>query len=244
MRWPTGLRATADDAVRAAPWMVVVGGVLGGAAFVAGWLVGQLGVAPALRGAVSILTLSLLSAVILDVGLARTVERWLRGAADDIDAPAVPAEQGLGAPGVTVLFTAAILRVVAILAIRPSAWFAALVLAPLIGRWAALTLQRLGDVLEPPAPERRSLIVGEVGWGQVGVVTGLVTLLAVLGLGWGALLVLAVVAAVAFGIGLASERKRGGLDAHNLAAVAAVCEAIALIGAAALAPALVSPWTM
>ena len=243
MRWPAGLRATAEDAVRAAPWMVVVGAVIGTIAFATGWLVGQLGVAPAVRGAVAILTLSILSAAILDVGLARTVERWLRGV-PELDAPAVPADASLGAPGVSVLLATVILRVVAIVSIRPSAWLAALVLAPLIGRWAALALQRLGDVLEPPVPERRSLIVGEVGWGQVGIVTALVALLAVLGLGWSALLVLAVVAAVAFGIGLASERKRGGLDSHGLAAVAAVCEVIALIGAAAIAPAVLSPWTM
>lgn len=243
MRWPGDLRATADDAVRAAPWMVVVGGALGAIAFAAGWLAGKLGVAPAVSGALAVLTLSILSAAILDVGLARTVERWLRGL-PDVDAPAIPADSGLGAPGVSVLLATAMLRVVAIIAIRPSAWFAALVLAPLIGRWAALALQRLGDVLEPPAPERRSLIVGEVGWGQVAVVTALVALLAVLGLGWSSLLILAVVAAVAFGIGLASERTRGGLDAHGLAAVAAVCEVIALIGAAAIAPAVLSPWTL
>jgi adenosylcobinamide-GDP ribazoletransferase len=243
MRWPVDLRATADDAVRAAPWMVVIGGVLGSVAFAVGWIVGKLGVAPAVSGALAILTLSVLSAAILDVGLARTVERWLRGL-PDVDAPAIAADSGLGAPGVSVLLATAMLRVVAIIAIRPSAWFAALVLAPLIGRWAALALQRLGDVLEPPAPERRSLIVGEVGWGQVAVVTALVALLAVLGLGWSSLLILAVVAAVAFGIGLASERKRGGLDSHGLAAVAAVCEVIALIGAAAIAPAVLSPWTL
>jgi cobalamin synthase len=117
------------------------------------------------------------------------------------------------------------------------------VIAPMIGRWAALLLQRLGDVLEPPRSDRRSLLVGEVSWAQIGVVTALVLLLTVLGLGAKGLLVLGVAGAVAFAIGLASERRRGGLDADALAAAAAACEMLALVGIAAAFPAIASPWT-
>jgi len=236
VRWPGGdLRTTTDDAERAAPWMVVIGAVLGLAAWGVGWAAGLLGVVPALQGALAVVTLTALTAALLDLGLARTVERWL-GRSDD--------DPALGAAGTTALLSSAVIRVVAIVSIRPSAWLAALVVAPLIGRWAALCLQRLGDVLEPPVSGRRSLLVGGVTWLQVGIVTALVGIVAVLGLGLASLLLLAAVAALTFLAGLVVERRRGGLDGHALAAVAAVCEVIALIGVAAIAPALTSPWSL
>jgi adenosylcobinamide-GDP ribazoletransferase len=234
MRWGD-LRATADDTLRSAPWMVAVGAVLGIGAWLCGWLVGRLGVTAALQGAIAIAALTALSAALLDVGLARTVERWL---ARDRD------EAAIGPAGTIALVTAALVRVVALISIRPSLWLAALVVAPLVGRWAALALQRLGDLLEPPLAERRSLVVGEVSWGALGLVTLLVSVLAVLGLGWPALLILLAVGAIAFAIGLAVEKQRGGLDADTLAAVAALCEVIALVGAAAIAPAVASAWSV
>lgn len=233
MRWPGGLAATTEDAERAAPWMVAVGAMLGVAAWVVAWLLGRLDVPVALRGALAVLTLTALTAALLDVGLARVVERWL-GRDDDLGA--------VGPAGTSAMLAVTVARVIAIITIRPSAWLAALVVAPLCGRWAALALQRLGDVLEPAMPERRSLVVGGVSWLQLGVVTALVAVIAVLGLGATALLLLAVIGAVAFVAGLVAERARGGLDGYTLAAVAAACEVIALVGVAAMAPALTSPW--
>lgn len=235
MRWPVDLRATAEDAARAAPWMVAVGAALGVAAWLIGWLVGRLGAPAAVGGAVAVVALVALSAGLLDVGLARTVDRWLGRDPDDA---------GVGPGGTSALLAAALLRVVALLAVRPSAWLGALVVAPLAGRWAALALQRLGDVLEPPAPEHRSLLVGELSWGQLALVTFFVAIIAVMGLGWSALLILVAACAVAFAIGLASEKSRGGLDASTLAAVAALVEVIALVAAAAIAPALTTPWAV
>lgn len=235
IKWPADLRIANDDSLRSAPWMVVIGAVLGLVAWAVGWLAGLIGVVPALRGALAVVTLTALTAALLDLGLARTVERWL-GRADD--------DPALGAAGTTALLSAAVIRVVAIVSIRPSAWLAALVVAPLVGRWSALCLQRLGDLLEPPMSGKRSLLVGDVSWLQVGVVTALVAVIAVLGLGFGALLVLAALAAVTFVVGLLVERGRGGLDGHSLAAVAALCEVCALIGIAGLAPALTSPWSV
>jgi len=242
MPWPGALRATADDSARAAPWMVAVGAVVGIGAWLAGWLIGRLGVVAALQGAVAIAALTALSAALLDVGLARSVERWLRRGYGDVDAGVVvPA---IGPAGTTALLVAGLLRVVALISIRPSAWLGALVVAPLIGRWCALALQRLGQLVEPPLGDRRSLVVGEVGWGSLAIVTVLVSMLAVLGLGWASLLVLLAAGAIAFAIGLAVEKQRGGLDGDTLAAVAAIGEVIALIGAAAIAPALRSAWTL
>ena len=235
MRWPAELRATPEDSVRSAPWMVAVGAALGVAAWAIGWVIGELGVVPALAGALSVLALIGLSAALLDVGLARTLERWLSGEPDE--------GAGLGPVAITTLTSTALVRIVAVIAIRPSAWLAALVVAPMIGRWAALLLQRLGDALEPPRNDKRSLLVGEVSWAQVGVVTALVALITVLGLGGYGLIVLAVAGAVAFALGLTSERRKGGLDGDALAAAAAACEVIALVGIAAVAPALASPWT-
>ncbi len=234
MRWPGELRSTVDDSERAAPWMVGVGAMLGVIAWTMAWAVGLLEVPAALRGALAVLTLTALTAALLDVGLARAIERWL--GRDDEDAGPI------GPAGTSALLAMAVTRVVAVIAIRPSAWLAALVVAPLLGRWAALALQRLGDVLEPPTPDRRSLVVGGVSWLQLGIVTGLVALVAILALGAPALILLAVTAAIAVVAGLVVERARGGLDGHSLAAVAAVCEVITLVGIAAIAPAIVSPW--
>ncbi len=241
MRWPSDLRSTIDDAVRAAPWMVIIGGVLGVIAWVAGWLVARLGVADALSGAVAITTLSLLGAAISDVGLARTVERWLGRTEESAAAPPMAS---IGPAGTTALLAGGVVRVVAFLSIRPSAWLAALIVVPLVGRWSALMLQRLGEVLEPPAADRRSLLVGEVTWAQVGVVSALVAIAAVIAVGWGALLILLIAGALAFVIGFLVERGRGGLDGQSLAATAAVCELIALVGIAAIAPAITSAWSV
>lgn len=236
MRWPGELRATADDSVRAAPWMVVVGAVLGVAAWLAGALIGALGVAPAVQGAVAIVALAALSAGLLDTGLARVFERWL--ARDDAD----ELGRGIGAAGTSALLAAAVIRVIAIIATRPSVWLAALVIAPLVGRWAALALQRLGQVIDVPEPDRRSLVVGAVSWATLGVVTALVALLAVLGVGAAGLLLLILPAGLALAVGVVVERTRGGLDAPTLGAVAAACELIVFVGVAAIAPATASPW--
>lgn len=232
MRWPGELRATADDSMRAAPWMVVVGAILGVAAWLVGALIGALGVAPAVQGAVAIVALAALSAGLLDTGLARVFERWL--ARDDADA--------IGAAGVSALLGASLIRVIAIVATRPSVWLAALVIAPLVGRWAALALQRLGQVIDVPEPDRRSLVVGAVSWTTLGVVTALVALLAVLGVGAAGLLLLILPAGLALAVGVVVERTRGGLDAPTLGAVAAACELIVFVGIAAIAPATASPW--
>ncbi|HEY0191845.1 MAG TPA: adenosylcobinamide-GDP ribazoletransferase, partial [Kofleriaceae bacterium] len=200
---------------------------------------------PALIAAlVGLAALSAGSAALVERGLAERVDRW--------DGQA----RGPGVIALLVLVFASLVRAAAIAALPPSRWLAVLVATAVIGRWAAMLLQALGEPVaaapgpvsvpaepgapvvaiaaEPGAPvvaiaARRSLVAAPAPMWLAAVITGAVAVVAVLALGKAGILALALAALAAFGLGIEAQRRDGGLSAPVVGAVAAIGELIVLL---------------
>ncbi len=218
--WPPDLELAGDDVRRSAPWMVALGAAIGVCGFCAGWLVRWLGAAPAVAGVISLAARTALGAAMLERGLVRHCDaRW----------------PGTGA---VALATVVLVRAVTVLSIAPGAWLGALVVAPVVGRWCALGLQRLG---EADAVDH-GLGVGAVSGWCAAVVTAAVVVGAVVVLGPAGLIAVMAAAAAGYGVAVVARRRDGAIDGGALATAAVVGEIAVLIAAAAGAAATGSPF--
>ena len=213
---------------RDAPWpgalVVATGVAIGAAAWLVARLIAALGAAPAVGGLFAVLVAIVLGAAVVERGLHAASERWL------------------GARWASLVVGAGVLaRIVALWSLAPRMWLGALVLGAAAGRWAAVGLQRLGDV--GAAGRGRTFVVGAMGWLELGVASAAVVVLAILVAGWVGLALALVVAATAVGLGLGVQTFDRELGGESLAAIAAVVELIVLVGLAAAAPAALSPFT-
>jgi cobalamin synthase len=123
-------------------------------------------------------------------------------------------------------------RAAAIVALPPSRWLAVLVATAVVGRWAAMFVQALGEPIDPE-DARRSLIAAPAPPWLVAVISLGVAALAILALGKAGLLALALAAIAAFGLGLEAQRRDGRLSPPAVATVAAIGELAVLLVAAA-----------
>jgi adenosylcobinamide-GDP ribazoletransferase len=217
-RWP----AEVGDSPRAAGWLVALGAPVGAAA----WCVAALTHAAALPAGVAALlglaALSLGSAALVERGLAERVDHW-------------DGRAGSRAPGVAALLAlvfVTLVRAAAIVALPPSRWLAVLVATAVVGRWAAMFVQALGEPIDPDGA-RRSLIAAPAPPWLVAVISLGVAALAILALGKAGLLALALAAIAAFGLGLEAQRRDGRLSPPVVATVAAIGELAVLLIAAA-----------
>jgi hypothetical protein len=210
-----------------APWpgalVVATGIAVGAGAWLAGRAVGLLGVAPALISFVGAIVAVVLGAAVVERGLHAASERWL------------------GARWATLVVGAAILgRLVALWSMAPRLWLGAFVLAAAGGRWAAVGLQRLGDV---SAPGRgRTFVVAPLSWLELGAASAVVLVLALLVAGAAGLAIMLAAVLIAVGLGLGVQILDRELAGDSLAAIAAVVELVVLIGLAAAEPATMSPF--
>ena len=111
-------------------------------------------------------------------------------------------------------------------------------LAHVLGRWGAIALQRLGDVVVAD----RGLAVAEVGSLELAASTIAVIALAAFAAGWAGVALVVVLGLIAFGLGLVVQAVDGELTAANLAAVAIALELVALVAFSVVAPATGSPF--
>lgn len=200
-----------EDAPRAA-WLVAVGGVLGAA-----------GYAAAALGRAAGLPLTVCATLAALVTLAGGALLGERAAAAFV--------RGHGDLAAALVAGAVLLRAQLVAALPPEHWLPALVAAAAIGRWSAAFLQSLGDpILAPPA---RSLVTAPPAAWELGAITAALGLGAYLTLGPAPLLAMALGAAAAFALGLHAQRRRGGLDAKVVGAVALAGELGALLVLAA-----------
>ena len=201
--------------------MVLTGALIAATAWLGGGAVIAAGVVPALAGVVAVLVALIAGAAVVERGLGSAVERWF------------------GARWSAAVVGGAILgRVVILWSTAPGRWLAALVLATVLGRWGAVVLQRLGDVVQV----ERGLAVGDVGWLELAVTTVAVLALAASVTGWAGVALVVVLGLVAFGLGLVVQAIDGELTASNLAAVAIALELVALVACSVVAPAAASPF--
>jgi cobalamin synthase len=120
-------------------------------------------------------------------------------------------------------------------AIGSAHWLWAFPATLVIGRWAAMFLQAIGDPIldqthgQPP----RSLVAAAIpAWAAVAA-TAAVSVSSVVVLGWSMLVAMGIAAALAFAIGLAAQRSRGGIDAAVVGAAAMAGELATLLVLAA-----------
>ncbi|HUQ07921.1 MAG TPA: hypothetical protein VM261_35745 [Kofleriaceae bacterium] len=210
-----------------APWpaalVIATGIAVGAGAWLAGRIVGGLGVAPGLWALVAVVGAIVLGAAIVERGLHASTERWL------------------GARWASLVVGGGVLaRVVALWSIAPRYWLGALVLSVAAGRWAAVGLQRLGDV---GAPGRgRTFVVGAYSWIELAVASIVLAALFVLVAGAAGFAIALVAVIVAVGLGLGVQILDRELAGDSLAAIAAAVELVVLVGMAALEPATLSPF--
>lgn len=224
---------TREDAQRAAPWFPAVGGLVGGLLALLALLVLEIGLVPAIAGALVIAAATILTGALHERGFARSIEARV--------GPTY-GQTALGLYGVVSIIALLATRGVLLLGIDPSAWIGAIIVSQMILRWTPLFLQRIGGALgEAPAGER-SLLVGPVSWVGLGLGSGFVFVVAILFAGWTGVLAFAVAAAVAFGVGLYYEKREGGLTADSLGAASVVTELAVLLCFAAADAAVSSPW--
>ncbi len=209
-RWPDAI----SNEARSSFWVVVLGAPIGFVAWLAAALIDAAGMPAAVGALVGLAVLSLASAALVE-----------RGVAERIDGRHA---SGPSVATILVLVFGTLIRAAAIVAIPASAWLGVFVTTALVGRWAAVFLQALGDpILDDHAP--RSLVATPApAWLTAALSIG-VAIAAIIALGKAGVVVLALTAAAAFALGLDAQRRDRGLSAPVVATAAAVGEVVALL---------------
>lgn len=222
-RWP----AEVSDDPRTAGWLVVLGLPIGAVAWAVAALAHAAGLAAAVSALAGLAALSLASAAIVERGLAEQVDRWDGHRDGRARSPSVSA--------VLVLVFVTLVRAAAIEPLPPARWLAVLVTTAVIGRWAAMFLQAIGDPIAAAGAggaggtTRRSLVAAPApAWRVVAISLG-VAALSVVAIGKAGLIALALAAFAAFGLGLEAQRRDGGLSGPAVATVSAIGELAVLL---------------
>lgn len=210
-RWPL---AAADRDARSPFWIVAIGAPIGLVAYIAAALVHGVGLPGAVAAIVGLAVLSFASALLVERGVVERID------GSHATAPSVAS--------ILVLVFGTLVRAAAILALPPEAWLGVFVATALVGRWAAVFLQSLGDpIVDDDAP--RSLVAAPApAWLIAALSLGVATV-AVLALGTAGVAALAIAAAIAFALGLDAQRRDHGLSAPVVATAAAVGELTVLL---------------
>ena len=215
-RWPAEL----GDDPRTAGWLVVLGLPIGAVAWSVAALAHAAGLSAAISSLAGLAALSIASAAIIERGLAERIDHW--------DGHRDGRARSPGVAAVLVLVFVTLARAAAIAPLSPSKWLAVLITTAVVGRWAAMFLQALGDPISSDAT-RRSLVAPPAPAWLVAVISLGVAAVTVLAIGKAGLLALALTAIAAFGLGLEAQRRDGGLSAPAVATVAAIGELAVLL---------------
>jgi len=210
-RWPTEV----SDDPRSPAWVVAIGVPIGLLAYVVTALFKAAGVPLELAALFGLATLSLASAAIVERGLADRVDEW------DGHRTGSPA-------AVLALVFSTLIRAFAIVAVVHRAdWWLVFVATAVIGRWAAVFLQALGDPIH--YDDKRSLVATPAPAWLTAAISLAVAAIVVFALGKMGIIALALTAIGAFGLGLATQKKDGGLTASTVAVAAAFAELVVLV---------------
>lgn len=209
-RWPSEV---AGDDARGAGWLVALGLPIGAAAWCVAALARGAGLPVAIAALLGLAALTVASAALIERGLVARVDHW---------------DRARGVASVLALVFATLVRAAAITSVVPSRWLGVLVATALVGRWAAMFVQALGDPIAPDRA-RRSLVGAPAPAWLVAAISVGVAAVAILALGKIGVLALASAAIAAFALGLEAQRRDGGLSAPAVATVAAVGELAVLL---------------
>jgi hypothetical protein len=123
-----------------------------------------------------------------------------------------------------------LVRAAAIVSVAPKHWLGAFLATALVGRFAAVFLQSIGDpILDDRAP--RSLVATPAPAWLVAAMGLAVAALATIALGKAGLVAVILTAAAAFVLGVDAHRRDSGLSAPVVATTAAIGELFVLLAA-------------
>jgi hypothetical protein len=211
-RWPDAL--TRNEA-RSPFWVLAVGAPIGVVAWLAATLLRSIDLPAPLAALLGLAVLTFASAAIVERGVVERID----GTAT---APSVLA--------MLVLVFGTLLRAVAIIWLPPTKWLGVFLATALVGRWAAVFLQSLGDpIIDDDAP--RSLVVTPAPAWLIGALSGGGAVGIGFKLGKVGILALVLAAAAAFAIGLDAQRRHNGLTSPVVATAAAIAEVVLLLAA-------------
>jgi hypothetical protein len=209
-RWPN----TVEHETRSSFWVVAVGAPIGFVAWLAAAAVQAATIPVTIAAIVGLAVLSLASATLIERGVVERIDGM------HSSAPSVTS--------ILVLVFGTLVRAAAIWSLPPDRWLGVLVATALVGRWAAVFLQALGDPIVDDET-RRSLVATPAPAWLTAALSLAVAIVAVLALGKAGIVALAVSAAVAFGLGLDAQRRERGLSAPLVATVAGIAELLVLV---------------
>jgi cobalamin synthase len=211
-RWPSEV----GDDPRPAGWLVALGVPIGVVAWVVATVVKAAGFPVTIAALAGLVALSVASAALIERGLAERIDHW--------DGQA----RSPGVAAVLVVVFATLVRSAAIVALPPSEWLAVLVATAVVGRWAAMVLQALGEPVRNQDAGRSLIAAPAAAWLVAAISVG-VAVLTVVAIGKAGILALAFAALAAFALGLEAQRRDGGLSGPAIATVAAIGELAVLL---------------
>ena len=211
-RWPIEI----GDEARSAGWIVALGVPCGLIAWACARLVQAAGLPTPIAAILGLAMLTVSSAGLVERGLAESIDRW-QGQA-----------RSPGTSAVLVLVFTTVIRAAAIFMVPPAQWLWLFVATAVIGRWAAVFLQSLGDPIAVDETARSLVATPAPAW-LIAAISGGVLALTILAMGKLGIVAMALVAVGVFGVGLASQRKDGGLTPQIVAVAAAVGELVVLL---------------
>jgi hypothetical protein len=211
-RWP---QTITSDETRSPGWVVALGMPIGLVAAAVAALAKAVGLPLPLAAILGLAALTAASAALVEKGIVERVDRD-----GDSRSPSVVA--------ILVLVFGTLVRAGAIITVAPEHWLAVLVATAVAGRWAAVFLQALGDPILDDHDARSLVATPAPAW-LTAALSGVVAVVLIFALGKSAVVVLAVTAAIAFGLGLDAQRRDRGLSAPVVACAAAVGELAVLL---------------
>jgi cobalamin 5'-phosphate synthase/cobalamin synthase len=231
-RLPVGGRgaASAKEVARAARWFPLVGGLLGGLSVAALWLLSR--VFPPVVTAALIVALDALATGAMHFdGLADTADGFGGGRTVE-DVLRIMRDHSVGTYGAVAVTLAVTLKVAAIAALIGGKFaIAALVLAPVLGRWAAVLLSATQAYARPPehdGPRAVGAPVRHMGKAESIVATATAVAFAAVGRWYGAA-ALMLVAAFGMWWGGRCRRRIGGVTGDTLGAGIEISECLVLL---------------
>jgi len=219
-RWPDSL---AGNETRSPFWVVAIGAPIGLVAWLAAIAIRTLGLPVPLAALVGLATLTFASAAIVE-----------RGVVDRIDGRNEGTVAATGANPSTlatlILVFGTLLRAGAFVWLPPGKWFGVLLATALVGRWAAVFLQSLGDPILDDDAQRSLVVTPPPAWLTGGISIGICVIVG-FALGKAGILAMVLAAAAAFALGLDAQRRDKGLSSPVVAMAAAIAELVLLLAA-------------
>jgi cobalamin synthase len=216
-RWPTEV----GDEARSAAWVVALGAPIGVLAWATAALAHAAGIPAPLAAILGLAMLSVGGAALVERGLVERIDHW-HGPGH------ARADRAVTATSVVALVLATVVRAGAVATVAREHWLLLFLATAVVGRWAAILLQALGDPIEQ-LDSRRSLVATPAPAWLTAAISAGVAVIAILSLGKIAVVALALAALAAFGFGLEAQRRDGGLSAPVVAFTAAVAELVVLL---------------